>query len=323
MQAPLTGPALYRLGFANACGLTDIGPVRHRNEDNLLIDVTLGLAAVADGMGGHGNGDLASASALLALQQFLLDHQAFMQLPGGPALAGASPATSLPDHFHGLAGPGPTARPANLKHTGEDWSDPSMPAIGLLHHAIAHVNTRLYDMNLACGRGDGDGMGCTLTGIWRMPEPAQPSSSRRSLSKTREETPLLVFHVGDSRLYRWRIGELEQLTRDQSFCQQALDAGLSSHLAKSNLLLQAIGPAATVSPDIRAITAMPGDTLLLCSDGLHGPVPPAEIANVMAAVQELNLPDYCASLVKLAVQRGGRDNITALLLVCGVVSCPG
>ncbi|WP_231977902.1 PP2C family protein-serine/threonine phosphatase [Pseudomonas reinekei] len=177
---------------------------------------------------------------------------------------------------------------------------PSMKAIGTLQAAIEHVNARLFAQNQAQHMGDGQGMGTTLTGVWR--------SDPRG--------PLIVFHVGDSRLYRYRNGQLLQLTRDQTWYQQALDAGHFDRLPSRNLLLQAIGPSLKVEPQIAMHPVQPGDVLMLCSDGLHGSVPHQELAQRLSQVSNDSLAAVCEGLIELAAEYDGRDNATVLLMLC-------
>jgi protein phosphatase len=137
-MAPLTPPGLYALSMGMACGLTDTGLVRPTNQDNLLIDVSLGLVAVADGMGGHTGGAIASTEALLLLAQALREHA-----------------------------PHPTDPDAT-------WTGAGPRAVHAAHEALLEVNSRLYQMNAAAGLGDGFGMGTTLSAIWQ-PEPGAPA----------------------------------------------------------------------------------------------------------------------------------------------------
>lgn len=164
-----------------------------------------------------------------------------------------------------------------------------------LRHAVEQANAALYEENRQHGHADGTGMGCTLTGIQVSPD----------------MDAFTAFHVGDSRLYRYRDGVLEQLTRDQTAYQLALESGTPGALPPQNLLLQAIGPGATVAPDITLYDLRRHDLLLLCSDGLHGWVPHGELEQLMA--QPAALPTLCGDLVDLAKRHGSRDNITALL----------
>jgi serine/threonine protein phosphatase PrpC len=276
-STPLSPSRLHRLPMALAFGATDIGPVRSNNEDNFLIDEALGLVMVADGMGGHAAGDVASAGVLAALRDYLLAH-------GGPDAMAAAGAR------HELHSPDPDAT----------WSDPTMRAVGLLHDAIEAANRGLYAQNVARNCRDGEGMGATLTGFWR------PGA----------DAPLTLFHVGDSRLYRQRGGRLEQLTRDQTLYQQAVEAGVIRDLPARNVLLQAMGPAPGVTPEVRTTLAEAGDLLMLCSDGLHGSVPHGDIEAELAAATGHTLEAVCRRLIALAKDCGGRDNITVVLAFC-------
>lgn len=250
-------------GLAGLHGISDTGTVRRRNEDRFLTDAALGLAAVADGMGGHRAGALASASALAVLQDVLA---------AAPRDAGAFEAD-----------PDATA------------VDPRWRQAGLLRRAIACANEALYRENRAHGHAEGQGMGTTLTGWQHLPGHAA----------------LVVFHVGDSRLYRWRAGMLEQLTRDQTAYQLALESGAEGALPPQNMLLQAVGPAPGVAPDIAVHEVRAGDLLLLCSDGLHGWVPHADLQRQLDEAPAA-LDALCAALVALAKRHGSRDNITAV-----------
>ncbi|MDR9751373.1 protein phosphatase 2C domain-containing protein [Pseudomonas sp. SZMC_28357] len=266
-HCPLGVPGPHRLTTALAFGLSDTGPVRQHNEDNFLVDTDLQLLAVADGMGGHEAGAQASAMALDTLRECL-------SRPPAPA-----PASVDPDA---------TCRM------------PAMGAIGTLQAAIEQVNARLYAQNEARRMSDGQGMGTTLTGVWR----CDPMG------------PLILFHVGDSRLYRLRNGDLQQLSRDQTWYQQALDAGHFDRLPSRNLLLQAIGPSRKVEPEIALHQVQRGDVLMLCSDGVHGSVPHHELAQWLGQVSGDSIAEVCEGLIRLAADYGGRDNATVLLALC-------
>jgi protein phosphatase len=256
-------------------GLSDTGDVRRHNEDGFLIDRALGLAAVADGMGGHLSGEVASAGALETL------HACLSAQPGllADAVAAAGQPASDPDA---------TAINQRWRHTAA------------LAQAVERANAVLYEENRVRGHADGSGMGSTLTGFLLLPD----------------SSALVAFHVGDSRLYRYRDGVLELLTRDQTAYQLALESGAPGALPPQNLLLQAVGPAALVTPDIAPHDLRAGDVLMLCSDGLHGWVPHAEMEQLLAQPQA-PLAALCAELIALAKRHSSRDNITALLARCG------
>lgn len=262
---PLSPSRYHDLDMGVAFGLTDVGTVRSANQDNFILSPELNLLAVADGMGGHDGGEIASAGALELLCSYLR---------GGPGGAAHDPDAT--------------------------WAGAPGGSQARLRTAIEFANAELYAANVARNQPDGMGMGTTLTGIWQ-PVP---------------RGHLHVFHVGDSRLYRWRGGILHQLTRDQTLYQQALDAGAPAPLPPRNLLLQAIGPSPTIQPELSAWPAAPGDVYLLCSDGLHGESAPESIGAILAAAQPGNLDRCCAELVAMAKRDGSRDNITAVLLHC-------
>ncbi|MGV7210372.1 PP2C family protein-serine/threonine phosphatase [Oxalobacteraceae bacterium A2-2] len=266
---PLSSGQPHRLPAGVAVGATDVGTVRTSNEDNFLIDEALGLAMVADGMGGHAAGEVASAAALTTLRDYLRAHAAAQDGADGEADVDAT------------------------------WFDPAMRSVSLVHDAIDAANHGLYAQNLARQQPEG-GMGTTLCGFW------QPAGS----------AALVLFNVGDSRLYRQRNGLLELLTRDQTLYQQALEAGMIENLPARNLLLQAIGPSPRILPEVLSQLPQAGDVLMLCSDGLHGAVPHAEMQQVLAAASADSLAASCARLIALAKAYGSRDNITVLLTCC-------
>jgi len=202
------------------------------------------------------------------------------------------------------ADPAPAARGAGDDadpHTGGAAQNRHVSAIVAAHRAVDAANAEVYEANVRAGHAEGDGMGTTLTGFWQ----------------AWSGGPLVVFHVGDSRLYRLRAGELALLTRDQSLYQQALEAGITQDYPPRNLLLQAIGPTDAVLPDVSLCPLLPGDVYLLCSDGLHGVVPDAAIAQQLQGANARTLDRCCAALVALAKQYGSRDNITAVLALAG------
>ena len=126
-----------------------------------------------------------------------------------------------------------------------------------------------------------------------------------------------VAHVGDSRLYRFNDGGLEQLTLDHSLMQDLVNKGFytpeeAKKNVKSNVITRAVGVEASVAPDVQEIDARPGDLFLLCSDGLTDMV---EDADILTRLQEHadNLTTASESLVELANKNGGRDNISVVL----------
>ncbi|MDD5308296.1 MAG: Stp1/IreP family PP2C-type Ser/Thr phosphatase [Deltaproteobacteria bacterium] len=127
----------------------------------------------------------------------------------------------------------------------------------------------------------------------------------------------LVFgQVGDSRAHVIRKGRLVQVTKDQSLVQQLIDAKQltaeeARNFDKSNIILQALGTAEEVHVDMTSIELRRGDALVMCSDGLSGPV---EADKIQAAVEETDDPlEACRKLTELACAGGGQDNITVIV----------
>lgn len=127
----------------------------------------------------------------------------------------------------------------------------------------------------------------------------------------------VIGHVGDSRAYRWRAGALAQLTRDHSLLQEQIDIGLitpaeAAASGNRNLVTRALGVEDTVLLDVQEVELAPGDLLLLCSDGLNDMLTDADIAAILAAPDALT--DKSRRLVEEANARGGRDNVSVVLV---------
>lgn len=265
----LSPSSYHQLVTGSTFGLTDVGTLHQSNEDNFLIDTEIALLVIGDGMGGHDGGEIASATTLLGIRDFIRDRQS----------------------------------QADLFNSGDQdatWSDQMRPAVMILYDAVASVNTGLYEKNQARHYADGRGMGTTLTGLWH--DPAQHT--------------LIAFHVGDSRLYRYRNGELCILTRDHTLYQQAIEQGQIDNVPARNLLLQAVGPTRSVKPDIHSHLYQSGDLFLLCTDGLHGAAPHEILKQILQQTSLNGLEQTCADLISAAKLYGSTDNITALLLQC-------
>jgi protein phosphatase len=129
---------------------------------------------------------------------------------------------------------------------------------------------------------------------------------------------LTVAHVGDSRLYRLRAGELALLTRDHSLLQEQIDSGLitaeeARHSHNRNLVTRAVGIDPQLDPELNDYDVLPGDLYLLCSDGLNDMVPDEDIALVLTTVGS-NLPLAAQQLIQMANDNGGRDNVSVILV---------
>jgi len=223
---------------------SDVGRSREENEDSAYAGPR--LQAVADGLGGHAAGEVASATAI------------------------------------------DTIRPLDAEIAPGEL-------LAALENAVRAADSRLHDMIQADPALAG--MGTTLTALlW--------SGSAVGLA-----------HVGDSRAYLLRDGELTQLSRDHTVVQALLDDGritaeeAVSHPQRS-MVLRALG-SPSAEPDLQLRDARAGDRYLLCSDGLYDVVPPAEIGRVLA---EAAAPEAgVAELVDLANAGGGPDNITCVI----------
>jgi protein phosphatase len=126
----------------------------------------------------------------------------------------------------------------------------------------------------------------------------------------------VVAHVGDSRVYRLRAPLLELLTEDHSLFNELVRAGTldpdhPEDFALGHVITRALGTAPTVEVDARLVQVEPGDTFLLCSDGLHGAVPHREILGIL--LEHERLDEAAHRLVARANDRGGPDNVTCVL----------
>src|SRR5262249_32891916 len=136
-----------------------------------------------------------------------------------------------------------------------------------------------------------------------------------------EDTGLTVCSAGDCRAYRIRRNQLEQMTTDDSWVQEAFSAGalnlkrLQEHPLR-NIVTKAVGAKETIDIDVIETTMEQSDMYLLCSDGLHDLVSDSRILEIVLSADG-NLQSNVASLIAAANENGGRDNITALLVHYG------
>jgi protein phosphatase len=240
---------------------TDLGSVRENNEDKFdmlepadpgFLAVKGRLYGVADGMGGHSAGQIASELALKTVIQ-------------------------------------------------RYYRDPSPYIVESLREAIGEANRLVYETAQLIP--ERQGMGTTLT------------------TAVLREDRLTVAHVGDSRAYIIRDGQARQLTHDHSLVAEqvrmgaitAEDAAISP---LRNIILRSIGTGPQVEADFYEASMQAGDFLVLCSDGLTGHVSAEEIADYVASASARRRGPSMAAfrLVELANSRGGRDNITVLIV---------
>lgn len=248
-----------------AAGLTDVGLQREHNEDSFCLLGEFSLFLVADGMGGHRAGDVASRMATSAIASF------FRSSAGEDA--------TWPFHFD-------TSRSIEENR---------------LITGIKLANRHIYDVSNRSN--EHHGMGTTVVGVLFSPEKER----------------LYVGHVGDSRCYRLRGGELQLLTRDHSLINDYLIAmpDLPDEQREGlprNVITRALGMSDLVTVDIVVEYPQIGDVYLLCSDGLSGVVQEPLLRDVLGASVDGDLGDACRRLVGKANEAGGEDNITAVLV---------
>lgn len=272
-----------------AAARTDVGHVREQNEDDHCSLPEAGLFAVADGMGGHAAGEVASRIAVETLRRRLTEQE-------------------------GDAGDGGDGDGAESEAAGDDGAHGARPGPEAVASAIREGNRRIH----ARGREEPDrsGMGTTLTVLV-----THPAGS------------WTIGHVGDSRCYRFREGELERLTRDHSWVQEQVDAGrLTREQARrhpaSSMLTRALGTAPEVEVDCYEGELAEGDLFLLASDGLTDMIPEGELSSLLGAGAPPEGPgdgdvegetrgaleDLADALVSTALDAGGSDNITVVLV---------
>jgi len=251
-----------------ACGQTDPGLARLHNEDAFRVDSDRGLYVVADGMGGHSHGEVASKIAVETITK---------ALRSAPEPVVAQPPRSAGD-------------------TAIDKDS------GLRPHSLRFKEAirRAHDAMLLAIRDDLrlQGMGTTVAGLLV------------------QDGVAAVAHVGDSRVYRLRGGELGLLTRDHTWVNEQVIAGfLTEDQARThplrNVVTRALGGEADVSVDVIEVELRKGDLYLVCSDGLTTMLTDAEIRGRLSSGKPLD--EICRLLIADANERGGVDNITVIL----------
>ncbi len=185
--------------------------------------------------------------------------------------------------------------------------------------ALEALETEMQKISTMCPRSElfGKAVEAVNTTVWTEAS-LHPNLSGMGTTLTAAlicQARVLIAHVGDSRAYFARGGRLEQITRDQSIAGQLVASGaMTEEQARAtpfrHVLLQAIGTKETVEIALDGIDLVPGDMLLLCSDGLSGKV---GIADLAARLSGDDLQASVDALVALANERGGEDNITVVV----------
>jgi serine/threonine protein phosphatase PrpC len=244
---------------------TDVGLKRDHNEDNFLVDKKLSLFIVADGMGGHAAGEIASALAVRTIHEEVKKERALVE-----------------DFNSGASG----AARVTVKEV-----------LNMLEYAVQRACTRIYDE----ARVDTAkrGMGTTL--------------SLLLVGGTRG----FIAHVGDSRIYLMRNGKGRQITEDHTVFNELIKRGKLSRdqiekVAQKHAITRALGVYEQVEVDTLSFDLLPGDQLLLCSDGLHGYVETLEDVEQRLGIEDGD--EAARALISMANERGGKDNITVVLV---------
>ncbi|WP_198265116.1 PP2C family protein-serine/threonine phosphatase [sulfur-oxidizing endosymbiont of Gigantopelta aegis] len=261
-----------------SAGISDVGQRRDHNEDNFLIDEKLGLFIVADGMGGHEEGEVASKLAIETLFNHIKKLDDKLQQP------------SLQE-----------------KHKSKSSSEIIHQ---LLQDAIEDANNQTHCYNLAKGLAEGRGMGTTVTGFLIASMSSALNHSATSLTKKK----LYAFNVGDSRTYCYNQGTLKQLSTDHSHYQLWVETGKDGDPPKHNIIYKAIGPWRRVVAEQHTVTIKENDIFLLCSDGLSDMLSDQEIRHCLHAQRKQSLKKMAQALVDAANNAGGKDNISVVLV---------
>lgn len=249
--------------------LSDVGRVREHNEDDSLVLPDDGVYVVADGMGGHACGEVASRISVQSIEEFYRDPQI---------------TETLQEIYRGLRSDGDAA-------AGRSFHE------FRLRSAIEYGNRQIH---VAASEDDRlSDMGTTIVGI--------AFQGRR----------VYVAYVGDSRAYRLRGGRIELLTEDHSLANEFIRLNVLRRedlprFPYKNVIVRALGLQEEVVVDTFYRTSRPGDRYMLCSDGLSDLVTDDEIQQALATAD--GSAPAAGALVSLALERGGTDNITVLVV---------
>ncbi len=234
-----------------SAGKTDVGLVREKNEDAMLLEPAYGLYVVCDGMGGHVGGQVASQLAVATMSEVVRTKN-----------------------------PAPT----------EDDTD-------ILVTAIRAANNAVFGKAKA--------------------EPALHNMGTTVVALRGEGNFMHVCHVGDSRIYRLRQGNFEQITRDHSLInlyEENPELAIRFGPPNANVIVRAVGLRDGVEVDHRKISLEAGDIFLLCCDGLTDMVDDWMLKEMLLDGSNGSLDECCDTMVRAALTNGGVDNTTVVLV---------
>lgn len=231
---------------------TDAGKVRTNNEDSILVDANRGIFLLADGMGGHNAGEVASDLAVKAAYRYILSEI----------------------------------------NRAED----EMDCFGILEEALFRAHKAIQEKAKTDLRFNG--MGTTLVELLVRDDKAY------------------IFHAGDSRAYLFRK-TLRRLTKDHTVGDSWVEKGYMTREQvppqQWHTLTQSVGIGDYPAPDKKTLKLKPGDTLLLCSDGLTDMLEDAEI-EALFKQHGADLQNIVEALIEEANNKGGRDNISVVIV---------
>jgi PPM family protein phosphatase len=242
-------------------GATDVGRKRNHNEDAFYLPTDTRLAIVADGMGGHASGEVASSIAV----------------------------TTIVDHFQKTAEMQPITWPYKV--------DRDMRAdVNRMAVAVKLANLEIFERSQR--EAALKGMGTTVVAMYFL------------------DDTVIVGHVGDSRVYRYREGRLTQLTEDHSLINdyikmKRVTVEEAENWPHKNVIVRALGMKENVAVDIVAEQPRVGDCYLMCSDGLSGMLNDAQMGHIVKSTPDLDAA--VDVLIQNANEQGGIDNISVVL----------
>ena len=243
-------------------GATDVGRKREHNEDSFHVNEKYGLFTIADGMGGHAAGEVASRIAVDVINEFV-------------ELSGNDSDITWPF----------------------EYDDSITLEENRIFTAIKMANNKIFEV--IRDRKELEGMGTTLVIMLVHGDKAY------------------IGHVGDSRAYLIREGEIRQITSDHSWVNEQMKLGVLTRAEAAthpyrNVVTRALGGRDIIKADVTCHSLKDGDLMLLCSDGLNSMLDDEQIRDVVLE-RDADLDAACKALVAAANEAGGDDNVTVLL----------